>query len=122
MPRFVVLFHEMPAGAPRTSHYDLMLEQEGTLRTWSLDQLPGAGQTVPAIQLADHRLTYLDYEGEVSNNRGTVRRVDAGEFELLELSATTVRAAIRGARLHGILTLNQQATDSSQWSAVLTSL
>ena len=122
MPRFVVLFHEVPAGQPRASHYDLMLEQEGALWTWALEQLPVPGQSVPAEKLADHRIAYLDYEGEVSKHRGTVQRVDAGEFELLEQSATSVRAALRGARLRGILTLNQQAKDSSQWSAALTSV
>jgi hypothetical protein len=94
MPRFVVLHHETPPGYPRPSHYDLMLEQGQSLRTWALASLPELGQEeVVAEELAPHRLAYLDYEGEVSTGRGQVKRVAAGEYALLE--DTTDRFHIR---------------------------
>jgi len=34
--------------------------------------------------MQDHRAAYLTYEGEVSNNRGTVRRVASGTARLTE--------------------------------------
>ena len=84
MPRFVLLRHDCPPDYERPSHWDLMLESDGVLRTWRLAALP---QTPPdsmeAEELADHRLAYLEYEGPVGGERGTVSRVDAGTFETL---------------------------------------
>jgi len=41
---------------------------------------------VTATALPDHRKEYLEYEGPVSGNRGSVKRVDQGKFELIEES------------------------------------
>ena len=76
MPRFAILEHDWP-----TSHWDLLLEHGTTLKSWRLLTEPHPGQYVVAEPIADHRLLYLDYEGEVSGNRGTVTRWDAGMFE-----------------------------------------
>jgi len=35
----------------------------------------------PIVRTPDHRAMYLDYEGPISGNRGTVRRVDAGSWD-----------------------------------------
>ena len=62
-----------------------MLESDGVLRTWALAEMPRivARRPIDAEGLADHRLAYLDYEGPVSGERGSVGRVDAGTFETL---------------------------------------
>ena len=87
--RFVILRHEMPPTAERGSHWDLMLENRGVLLTWELPELPPG--PLPASfgqlgirRLPDHRIAYLEYEGPVSNDRGTVRRVDRGTYQLAE--------------------------------------
>jgi hypothetical protein len=82
MPRFVVLWHECEptAGRQVDSHYDLMLEADGVLRTWAIARWPEVGESVSAEPLVDHRLAYLDYEGELSGGRGSVKRIDRGEF------------------------------------------
>jgi hypothetical protein len=36
------------------------------------------GQTLPALRIADHRPMYLEYEGSISDNRGTVTRICRG--------------------------------------------
>ena len=81
LPRFVILHHQLPT----SDHWDVMLETDSLLTTWSIPpQCPsGASFTCPANRLPDHRRHYLDYEGEVSGNRGTVSRVDAGTYEQL---------------------------------------
>ena len=56
-------------------------------RAWRLHVDPTTGEPVPATPNADHRLHYLDYEGEVAGGRGQVRRIDAGTFDG-ELGAT----------------------------------
>ena len=85
--RFVLLRHEMPPNAERGSHWDLMLENRGVLLTWELPQLPpgplpASFEQLGILRLPDHRIDYLEYEGPVSNDRGTVQRVDFGHYHL----------------------------------------
>ena len=61
---------------------------------------------VLAQRLEDHRPIYLDYEGDVSNDRGQVRRVDQGDYEMIEDRPNQLVVKIGGAR-PGILTLIQ---------------
>ena len=117
MPRFVILRHEIPAGSERGTHYDLMLESEGVLRTWAIPELPAQGKVTPADALPDHRLAYLEYEGPVSGNRGSVTRVDEGEYELLAESAELFQVRLAGKGLVGRLELRQSADASKQWTA-----
>ncbi len=78
MPRFVVLEHDHPS-----LHWDFMLESGDALRTWRLGHLPRPGIATSCEQLPDHRRAYLDYEGPVSGNRGSVKRVLAGHYQIL---------------------------------------
>jgi len=80
LSRFVVLFHAFPPRIHLTSHWDLMLEQDGRLLTWSLPESPEPGKTISAKRLPDHRIEYLDYEGPVSGDRGSVSRVLKGTY------------------------------------------
>ena len=76
MPRFVVLHHDGPS-----RHYDRLLDAGEVLKAWRLlgnpDSLP-----VFAEQNHDHRLDYLDYEGPLSDDRGTVIRWDFGQYSV----------------------------------------
>ena len=81
MPRFVVLRHEFPESASRQSHWDVMFETEGALRTWAIRRMPDESESQSADALADHRLEYLTYEGPVSGERGSVTRWDAGTYQ-----------------------------------------
>jgi hypothetical protein len=71
----------MEAAGGRFDHWDLMLEHGGVLVTLELTQLPTAASTMIIRRLADHRLTYLDFEGHISGNRGEVVRLDRGRYE-----------------------------------------
>ena len=90
--RFVLLRHEVPDSFDRTSHWDFLLERDETCWTWALDRLPAGLDadsplaTAPALRLPDHRKHYLEYEGPISNDRGTVHQVLAGECHWLEVS------------------------------------
>ena len=96
MPRFVILEHDHPE-----LHWDLMLEAGEVLRTWRLSRPPEtSGATIDALAIGDHRKAYLDDEGPVSGGRGSVKRWDAGEYELMGL-ANDLRLVFRGQRLHG---------------------
>ncbi len=121
MARFVLLYHDCPAGYERPSHWDLMLEADGSLRTWALRELPrgweaarertvalfsecapvSGANSVPAERLADHRIDYLEIEGPLSGERGVVRRVDAGNYEVVSGSAAGCRVRLTGENLSG---------------------
>ncbi|MGI8982776.1 MAG: DNA polymerase ligase N-terminal domain-containing protein [Pirellulaceae bacterium] len=117
MPRFVILHHELPPGHDRGSHFDLMLEVGGALRTWSLAELPAIGKVIQAEALPDHRLAYLDYEGPVSGNRGSVSRVEEGEYDVIEEAGDWLRIHLAGKNLRGILELRQAENSAAIWLA-----
>lgn len=96
MARYVVLHHQFPAGHAKASHWDLMLEWEGVLRTWSLAEVPRAGGSYQAQQLDDHRMAYLDYEGPVSGDRGWVTRVQGGVYEVESASDDRLAVILAG--------------------------
>lgn len=130
MPRFVLHYHDCPRSFGRPSHWDLMLERDARLATWSFETLPEdwrrkLGVSAPAScdaitveKLPDHRLAYLDYEGPVSGDRGTVARCDVGEYEPVEETATIVHVRLHGAKLAGQLQLRQLSP--KQWQASFT--
>lgn len=79
MPRFVILAHDWPA-----PHFDFLLEDGQVLRAWRLAAVPEPGRIIPAEPLPDHRPIYLDYEGPLSRNRGSVQRVESGTFDWID--------------------------------------
>ena len=96
MPRFVILEHDHPH-----LHWDLMLDAGDALQTWRLAQPPDA-DSIEATALGDHRRAYLDYEGPVSGNRGTVKRWDAGTFTETPDSTSEARVLdFEGTRVRG---------------------
>jgi DNA polymerase Ligase (LigD) len=119
MPRFVILRHETPAGFPRESHFDLMLQVAGALRTWAMERLPALGEDVSAERLPDHRLAYLDYEGKVSGERGSVSRVDTGDYECLQESKTQFVVRVTGQKIRGTLTLILDDEATHRWRVSL---
>jgi hypothetical protein len=80
--RFVVQRHTVQAGEV---HFDLMIESDdrAVLVTFQLERPPGEpgawGQ-----RSFDHRLRYLDYEGEIGGDRGRVDLWDRGELSDVE--------------------------------------
>jgi len=44
--------------------------------------LPGNAPFL-AEKIHDHRLEYLEYEGPISNDRGVVKRMDRGKYEII---------------------------------------
>lgn len=94
MPRFAILEHDWP-----TRHWDFLLECGAVLRAWRLLEEPGVGRAISAEANADHRMLYLDYEGPVSENRGAVRRWDAGSFEWIAAGPDRIEVKLMGQRI-----------------------
>lgn len=114
MPRFVILEHDHP-----TPHWDFMLEAGPVLRTWRLSAPPELGRSVEAVASFDHRPMYLDYEGPVSGNRGSVRRWDAGTFAWQSDTPEQIAVRLAGHRLGGLVILERDESDA--WSLTVRS-
>jgi hypothetical protein len=113
MPRFVILEHDHP-----TLHWDLMLEVGDRLRTWRLAEAPAGEQVIAAAAIGDHRKLYLDYEGPVSGDRGTVRRWEFGTYEVDEDTADGLVLRMEGSRKAGTAVLRRAKGEAWQfrWS------
>lgn len=116
MPRFALLRHDSPRGL----HWDFFLEVNETLRTWALDEMPQEGKPIGCVALGDHRLAYLDYEGPISGERGTVLRWDEGEFQLDESSESRLSLRIGGRWLRGRVVLRHQGLSPENWTFLFT--
>jgi hypothetical protein len=106
--RFVVLEHTRNG-----VHWDFMIEEGGVLRTWALEAPPEAGRDIPARQLVDHRLEYLTYEGPISGDRGTVRRVAEGTYRTLASEDGRLILRLAGDQLVGTLDLYSSGSGES---------
>ena len=80
---FVVLWHWDVA----EPHFDFMIEAAPgeLLHTWRCRNNPLVMYVTAGERIKDHRPDYLDYEGEVSGNRGRVARVAQGRCAFREI-------------------------------------
>lgn len=115
MPRFVILRHETAQGV----HFDLMLEAGGALKTWSLAEPPQQGVEQLCMALADHRTAYLDYEGPISNHRGSVTRWDQGEYCGQEQTDELWTIELNGRRIAGVATLRRCRETETTWALTI---
>ena len=115
MPRFVLLYHECPPSFSKPSHWDFMLERGDVLLTWELCGLPSAWAdppinnvtSVPAVRLEDHRPAYLDYEGPLTEDRGSVSRYDEGDYQLQHEDGELLLVRLQGKKLQGNVELKR---------------
>lgn len=136
MPRFVLLYHDCPPHYPRPSHWDFMLEADDSLRTWALKSLPGSWRAaqlltaqkhpqcpsaaesneVPAEELGRHRREYLDFEGEISDDRGHVIRIAAGTFSSDLETPDVWRVTLGSDVIEGQIELQRAEESESCWT------
>ena len=91
-------------------HYDFRLEMEGVLRSWAIPKGPSMNPSDKrlAIQVEDHTLDHIDYEGiipEGSYGAGTVVIWDKGTYDLLDSEKDRISFHLQGEKLQGAFTL-----------------
>ncbi|MHC4183934.1 MAG: DNA polymerase ligase N-terminal domain-containing protein [Planctomycetota bacterium] len=102
-------------------HWDLRLELDGVLKSWAIpkepDRIPNKKHL--AIQVEDHDLDYINFEGEIEEGHygaGRVNIWDNGTFDLIERSENKVIFTIHGKKLKGDFCLIRfQKAGEKQW-------
>lgn len=112
-PCYVVLFHDWESGP----HFDWMFEAEEGLRTWATAErlMLDEADAATATELPPHRAAYLDYQGPVSGNRGSVRRVERGTFRVLLDVADRYELEVTGDRAGRLILNRDHLADRSLW-------
>ncbi|MBI5049761.1 MAG: ATP-dependent DNA ligase [Nitrospirae bacterium] len=101
MARFVVQEHHASH-----LHWDFRLEKEGVLKSWAVPKgIPGETAVKRlAIQVEDHRLDYIDFEGTIPEGMygaGTVTIWDKGTYKIESESEKRIVFELKGKRLKG---------------------
>jgi DNA ligase D-like protein (predicted 3'-phosphoesterase) len=94
----------------RHLHYDLRLEKDGVLKSWSIPKEPPrkAGIKRLAISVEDHPLSYEKFEGRIPQGEygaGKVEIWDRGFYKIFEQNKTFWKIEIHGKKLTGIYCL-----------------
>ncbi len=120
----VLLSHELPDA---TTHVDWMIASEPqgreplvTFRVGSRIDEMKADQGLLARRIDDHRAEFLSYEGPVSGNRGTVRRLTRGTVVSWERSGDRWQMEIewpdpKGGLRRQNLRLSRRGAGSDAW-------
>ncbi len=105
MNRFVVQEHHAAH-----LHWDFRLEKEGVLKSWAVPKGMPEEKSIKrlAIQVEDHELSYIDFEGTIPEGQygaGTVKIWDKGRYKLKSESSKRIVFELKGERLKGSYTL-----------------
>ena len=118
--RFVI--HEHHA---RNLHFDLRLEIDGVLKSWAVPKGPSLDPADKrlAVEVPDHSLSYIDFEGTISEGKygaGEVRIWDDGTFEtqsdpLAQYDAGKIVFLVFGLKLRGEFALVKMKNRGENW-------
>lgn len=103
--RFVIQKH-----AASHLHYDFRLELDNVLKSWAIPKEPPlkAGIKRLAVQVEDHELSYINFEGTIAEGEygaGTVEVWDSGTYELISRKQKKLVFTLAGQKLTGDYTL-----------------
>lgn len=112
--RFVLL-HHLATG--RDPHFDLLLELRPGRKLWDLETKkdPRAAYT-PIIWRRHglHRRRYLNYEGDLGNGRGIVKRLDCGTYSV-RAKRGVLHIDLQGDHWRSVFALGQSRSGAIVW-------
>jgi bifunctional non-homologous end joining protein LigD len=121
--RFVI--HEHHA---TNLHFDLRLEIGGVLKSWAVPKGLSLNPNHKrlAIEVPDHSLSYIDFEGTISEGKygaGAVVVWDNGEYSTndnpaVQLENGRLNFIFHGKKLRGSFSLVRMKDKKSQWLAI----
>lgn len=97
----IYVIHEHHA---KRLHWDLRLEIDNTLKSWSIPKEPNDKDKRLAIQVEDHPIEYALFEGYIPEGNygaGLVKIWDNGTFSLESYKANKIVFIINGKKLNG---------------------
>lgn len=99
--RFVIQKHQATH-----LHYDFRLEMDGVLKSWAVPKEPPTKPGVRrlAVQVEDHDLDYIDFEGAIPEDTygaGTVEIWDKGTYTLRTRTDNKIMFTLHGDKLKG---------------------
>ena len=100
-PRFVIQKHRATH-----LHYDFRLEMDNVLKSWAVPKEPPTQPGIRrlAVQVEDHELSYIDFEGTIPEGEygaGTVEIWDKGTYTLKNREDRIIEFTLDGSRLKG---------------------
>jgi DNA ligase D-like protein (predicted 3'-phosphoesterase) len=113
--RFVVQEHD----ATRL-HWDFRLELDGILKSWAVPKEPPMRPGVRrlAVQVEDHDLGYIDFEGVIPEGEygaGTVRIWDRGTYAMESRKLEKLVFELHGGKMKGRYVLLQFTDKPENW-------
>ncbi len=103
--RFVIQKH-----AATHLHYDFRLEMDNVLKSWAIPKEPPTQSGIKrlAMQVEDHELSYINYEGTIPKGQygaGKVEIWDKGTYTLISRDKKMIVFTLNGQKLTGDYTL-----------------
>ncbi len=85
-------------------HFDFRLEMDGVAKSWVIKKgFPKKGEKRLAIQVDDHSVEYMDFEGVIpfGYGKGRVEIWDKGEYDLIERRDKLIKFRLKGKKVSG---------------------
>ncbi len=107
--RFTVSLHRLGEGGPtddgRGDHLDWFFAVDRNacepLLTWSTPIIWRQASDIAAWRLPDHRARYLDFDGDISGDRGQVQRLVTGTYQLIAQDAERIEFVVESVAVVG---------------------
>ena len=110
MNRWVLLEHKIHGSNFYDIHYDFLVEDQLDCLTWKFHEIPLINKGFVEIKKQpNHRLVWLSRDAyQLSNNRGSVKRIDHGTFSYIvhNQDSQELQIILNGKLLKGIFTID----------------